>query len=120
MIQRLWGFGALNAKASIPALPALREKIAKFQIEHAKLPQLTDEQKAELPGLAAMPDKQIDTSERGLRRSLGSGLIDHSFSSFVSGDHSLLNSLHASLRFDGFVDPTNDEALFAGRQPAHS
>ena len=41
----------------------MTKKIVQYQIDPAKLPQLTRQQKAELAGLAAMPDKQIDTSD---------------------------------------------------------
>ena len=41
----------------------MTKKIAKHQIDPAKLPPVTRQQKAELAALAAMPDKQIDTSD---------------------------------------------------------
>ena len=41
----------------------MTKEIAKHQIDPAKLPPLTRQQKAELAALAAMPDKQIDTSD---------------------------------------------------------
>jgi uncharacterized protein (DUF4415 family) len=41
----------------------MTKKIVKYQIDPAKLPPLTRQQKAELAALAAMPDKQIDTSD---------------------------------------------------------
>ena len=41
----------------------MTKKIVKFQIDPANLPPLTRQQKAELAALAAMPDKQIDTSD---------------------------------------------------------
>ena len=39
----------------------MTKKLVKFQIDPAKLPPLTRQQKAELTFLAALPDKQIDT-----------------------------------------------------------
>ena len=41
----------------------MTKKTVKYQFDPAKLPPVTRKQKAELAGLSAMPDKQIDTSD---------------------------------------------------------
>ncbi len=41
----------------------MTKKVVKYQIDPVKLPPLSRQQKAELAALAAMPDKQIDTSD---------------------------------------------------------
>ena len=41
----------------------MTKKLVKFQIDPTSLPPLTRQQKSELAVLAAMPDKQIDTSD---------------------------------------------------------
>ena len=41
----------------------MTKKPVKYQFDPSNLPPLTRKQKAELPTLTAMPDKQIDTSD---------------------------------------------------------
>ena len=41
----------------------MTKKTVKYQIDPAKLPPFTRKQKGELAALAAMPDKQLDTSD---------------------------------------------------------